>query len=107
MPITGARYHDIIIQFLVPKLDYIGVVNKTVPLVYHFTTYQALELLNETFPDCVPSLSFLGDQNWPPKSWDFVPLDLFLLFKITGLLQQAHYQAYFIGGSTTLPFVKP
>lgn len=76
--VNAARYRDMIMRFLVPKLQDVDVNDMWFQqdgATCH-TTRETIQLLHESFPGRV--ISRFGDQNWPPRSCDLTPLDFFL-----------------------------
>ena len=74
---NGLRYRTMINDFLCPELE-----DMDVDVVYFHeddatchTSGETIGLLREKFPGRVISRN--GDYNWPPRSCDLTPLDLF------------------------------
>jgi hypothetical protein len=77
--VNGVRYRDMITEFLWPQLDGMDMEDTWYQqdgATCH-TARQTTELLREKFPGRAISRS--GEQNWPPRSCDLTPRDLFLL----------------------------
>ena len=76
--VNGARYRNMITQFFLPKLDDIDVANMWFQQdnATCYIANETIQLLHETFPSRI--FSRFGDQKWPPRSCDLIPLDFFL-----------------------------
>ena len=76
--VNGVLYRNMITEFLRPQLD--GMVMEDMWFQLDGATCHTArgttELLREKFPGRVISRN--GDQNWPPRSCDLTPCDLFL-----------------------------
>ncbi|KAK0166333.1 hypothetical protein PV328_004759 [Microctonus aethiopoides] len=76
--VDGARYHDMIIHYFIPKLQNINTDDmwfQQDDAICH-TARETIQLLHGSFPGRV--ISRFGDRNWPPRSCDLTPLDFFL-----------------------------
>ena len=76
--VNGARYSTMINEFLLPKIQDIGVANlwfQQDDAACH-TAGETIDLLKENFHEQIISRN--GPVNWPPRYCDLTPLDYFL-----------------------------
>lgn len=76
--VNGDRYRAMINEFLLPKIQDIGVADMWFQqdgATCH-TAHSTIDLLKETFEENIISRN--GPVNWPPRSCDLTPLDYFL-----------------------------